>query len=98
MNPSKAINALTKVGYIMIFNSYATKQVETYCPSCNSFYMDFVGNVSFCEIDGNLFCYATCYECLNAKQDYEFYLAWQALVFVSPKLSFNLSPIDKFYN
>ncbi len=84
----------------MKVNSYiVSKQVETFCPSCNSFYMDFVSNVNVNnEKGGNKFYYATCYQCLNAKQDYEIYLAWQKLIFVNKTLSFNLSPMDRFYN
>ena len=83
----------------MIFNSYAIKQVETYCPSCDIFYTDFITNVeSDYKRDGEIYYYATCYKCLNARQDYEIYLAWQALVFVKPELSFNLTPAYKFYN
>ena len=84
----------------MKVNPYATpKKVETFCPSCNSFYMDFVNNVNVNnEKDGNKFYYATCYQCLNARQDFEIYLAWQSLVFVNKTVSFNLSPVYKFYN
>ena len=84
----------------MINNLYAThKQVETYCPSCNSFYMDFVSNVNVNNEKGdNKFYYATCYACLNARQDFETYLLWQSLVFVNKTLSFNLSPVYKLYN
>ena len=84
----------------MLPNLFATpKQVETFCPSCNSFYMDFVSNVNVTTYANNdKFYHATCYHCLNAKQDYEIYLTWQKLVFVNKTLSFNLSPIDKFYN
>ena len=84
----------------MLLNLFATpKQVETFCPSCNSFYIDFVSNVNInIEKSGNKFYYATCYHCLNAKDDFEIYLTWQSLVFVNKTLSFNLSPIYKFYN
>ena len=85
----------------MLFNLYATpKQVETFCPSCNSFYMDFVSNVNVTTYANNgKFYHATCYQCLNDMQDVETYLVWQSLVFVnSNTLSFNLSPRDKFYN
>ena len=86
--------------YPMMFNLFpTTKQVETYCPSCNMFYMDFVSNVNVTTyINNDKFYHATCYHCLNAMQDYEFYLAWQKLIFVNKTLSFNLSPINKFYN
>ncbi len=86
--------------YPMMFNLFSTpKQVETFCPSCNSFYMDFVSNVNITTFANNVkFYHATCYQCLNDRQDYEIYLAWQSLVFVNKTLSFNLSPIDKFYN
>ena len=78
----------------MKVNTYATpKQVETFCPSCNSFYMDFVSNVN-----GEKLYHATCYQCLNDKDDFETYLIWQSLIFVNKTLSFNLSPVDKFYN
>lgn len=80
----------------MKVNSYiVSKQVETFCPSCNSFYMDFVRNVN---VHNDKFYHATCYQCLNDRQDYEIYLAWQSLVFVNKTLSFNLSPMDRFYN
>ena len=84
----------------MKVNTYATlKQVETFCPSCNSFYIDFVSNVNVTKFaNGEKFYYATCYHCLNAKQDYEIYLAWQKLIFVNKTLSFNFSPMNKFYN
>ena len=84
----------------MLPNLFATpKQVETFCPSCNSFYMDFVSNVNVTTYANNdKFYHATCYHCLNAKQDCEIYLTWQKLVFVNKTLSFNLSPLDKFYN
>ena len=84
----------------MKVNSYiVSKQVETFCPSCNSFYTDFVSNVNVTKYANNdKFYHATCYQCLNARQDYEIYLTWQSLVFVNKTLSFNLSPIDKFYN
>ena len=76
-----------------------SKQVETFCPSCNSFYMDFVGNVNVNNEKGGIkFYYATCYDCLNDRQDYEIYLVWQKLIFVNKTLSFNLSPVDRFYN
>ena len=81
-------------------NSYiVSKQVETFCPSCNSFYTDFVSNVNVTTYANNdKFYHATCYHCLNAQQDFEVYLAWQSLVFVKNTLSFNLSPMDRFYN
>ena len=85
----------------MLFNLYATpKQVETFCPSCNSFYMDFVSNVNVTTYANNdKFYHATCYHCLNDMQDVEMYLWWQSLVFInSNTLSFNLSPRNKFYN
>ena len=84
----------------MKVNSYiVSQQVETFCPSCNSFYTDFVSNVNVTTCANNdKFYHATCYQCLNAKDDFETYLAWQSLVFVNKTLSFNLSPIDKFYN
>ena len=84
----------------MSLNLYATpKQVETFCPSCNSFYIDFVSNVNVINEKGNdKFYHATCYHCLNAKDDFEIYLTWQSLVFVNKTLSFNLSPVYKFYN
>ena len=84
----------------MKVNSYiVSKQVETFCPSCNSFYVDFASNVNVTTyVNNDKFYHATCYHCLNAKQDYEIYLAWQKLIFVNKTLSFNLSPIDKFYN
>ena len=77
----------------------APKQVETFCPSCNSFYIDFVSNVNVTTYANNdKFYHATCYQCLNDKQDFEIYLEWQKLVFTNKTLSFNLSPADKFYN
>ena len=84
----------------MLLNLFTTpEKVETFCPSCNSFYVDFVRNVNVnTEKDGNKFYYATCYQCLNARQEFEIYLAWQSLVFVNKTLSFNLSPLNKFYN
>ncbi len=80
-------------------NSYiASKQVETFCPSCSSFYIGFINNASVINgKGGNKFYYATCYHCLNAEQDFEFYMIWQSLIFVKNTLSFNLSPINKFY-
>ena len=84
----------------MKINSYTVyKQVETFCPSCNSFYMEFVSNVNVTTYVNNAkFYHATCHKCLNDRQDYEIYLEWQSLIFVNKTLSFNLSPIDKFYN
>ena len=84
----------------MLLNLFTTpKKVETFCPSCNSFYIDFVSNVNVNnEKGGNKFYHATCYNCLNAKDDFEIYLTWQSLIFVNKTLSFNLSPISKFYN
>ena len=84
----------------MLFNLFTTpKQVETFCPGCNSFYTDFVSNVNVRnEKGGSKFYYATCYECLDALRDVEIYLLWQSLVFVNKTLSFNLSPVNKFYN
>ncbi len=84
----------------MLSNLFATpEQVETFCPSCNSFYMDFVGNVNVTNfVNGEKLYHATCYHCLNAKDDFETYLIWQSLIFVNKTLSFNLSPMDKFYN
>ena len=84
----------------MLLNLFTTpKQVETFCPSCNSFYVDFVSNVNVnSEKGGNKFYYATCYHCLNARQDFEVNLKWQSLIFVNKRLSFNLSPVYKFYN
>ena len=84
----------------MLFNLIVTpKQVETFCPSCNSFYTDFVSNVNVTTYANNdKFYHATCYHCLNARDDFEIFMIWQSLVFVNSKLSFNLSPIDKFYN
>jgi hypothetical protein len=85
----------------MMLNLFATpKQVETFCPSCYSFYMDFVSNVNVTTYANNdKFYHATCYQCLNDKDDFETHLVWQSLVFVnSNTLSFNLSPRDKFYN
>ena len=84
----------------MLLNLFTTpKQVETFCSSCNSFYMDFVSNVNVTTYANNdKFYHATCYQCLNDKDDFETYLVWQSLVFVNSKLSFNLSPLDKFYN
>ena len=84
----------------MLSNLFATpKQVETFCPSCNSFYMDFVSNVNVTTYANNdKFYHATCYHCLNAKGDFEIYLTWQSLVFVKNTLSFNLSPTGRFYN
>ena len=88
----------------MKVNSYITpKQVKTFCPSCNNVYNDFLSNVNVHYSKGwnneiKPIYYATCYHCLNAKQDYEIYLAWQKLIFVNNTLSFNLSPIDKLYN
>ena len=84
----------------MLPNLFATaKQVETFCPSCNSFYMDFVNNVSVTTYaNDEKFYHATCYQCLNDRQDYEIHMIWQSLIFVKNTLSFNLSPIDKFYN
>ena len=75
------------------------EQVETFCPSCNSFYTDFVNNVNVTKFaNGEKFYHATCYQCLNDRQDYEIYMIWQSLIFVKNTLSFNLSPLDKFYN
>ena len=84
----------------MMLNLFATpKQVETFCPSCNSFYSDFVSNVNVTTYANNdKFYHATCYQCLNDKDDFETHLVWQPLVFVKNTLSFNLSPRDKFYN
>ena len=84
----------------MLFNLYATpKQVETFCPSCNSFYTDFVSNVNVTTYANNdKFYHATCYKCLDARDDFETHLAWQKLIFINKILSFNLSPLDKFYN
>ena len=84
----------------MLLNLFTTpKQVETFCPSCNSFYRDFVSNVNVTTYANNdKFYHATCYQCLKGKDDFETYLTWQSLVFVNKTLSFNLSPIDKFYN
>ena len=84
----------------MMFNLFSTsKQVETFCPSCNSFYTDFVSNVNVTTYANNdKFYHAICYHCLNAKQDFEIYMIWQSLVFVNKTLSFNLSPLNKFYN
>ena len=84
----------------MKVNLYATpEQVETFCPSCNSFYMDFVRNVNVTTFANNVkFYHATCYQCLNDKDYYEIYLIWQSLVFVNKTLSFNLSPVYKLYN
>ena len=84
----------------MLLNLFTTpKQVETFCPSCNSFYMDFVSNVNVTTYANNdKFYHATCYQCLNTRDDFETYMVWQALIFVKNTLSFNLSPIDKFYN
>ncbi len=88
----------------MLSNLFATpEQVETFCPSCNSFYIDFVGNVNVTTYANNdKFYHATCYHCLNAKDDFETYLIWQSLIFVknTPEraLSFNLSPLNRFYN
>ena len=82
-----------------VYSYTVSKQVETFCPSCNSFYMDFVSNVNVNnEKGGNKFYYATCYGCLYAMREIEIYLLWQSLIFVNTALSFNLSPIDKFYN
>ena len=83
----------------MLLNLFATpKQVETFCPSCNSFYMDFVSNVSVTTCTNNdKFYHAICYQCLNDKDDFETYMSWQSLIFVKNTPSFNLSPIDKFY-
>ena len=57
----------------MLLNLFTTpKQVETFCPSCNSFYMDFVSNVNVTTYANNdKFYHATCYQCLNDRQDYE---------------------------
>ena len=84
----------------MKVNPYiVSKQVETFCPSCNSFYMDFVSNVNVHnEKGGNKFYYATCYECLDVMRSIEIYLTWQSLVFVNKTSSFNLSPVYKLYN
>ena len=84
----------------MLSNLFSTlKQVETFCSSCNSFYLDFVSNVNTTKfVNGEKLYHATCYKCLNDKDDFETYLIWQSLIFVNSKLSFNLSPIDKFYN
>ncbi len=84
----------------MLSNLYATpKQVETFCHTCNSFYMDFVSNVNVTTYTNHDNSYhATCYHCLNNKDDFETFMIWQSLVFVNKTLSFNLSPLDKFYN
>ena len=76
----------------MLTNLFATpKQVETFCPSCNSFYADFVSNVNVTTYANNdKFYHATCYQCLNARDDFETYMSWQALIFVKNTLSFNL--------
>lgn len=85
-------------------NLFATpKQVKTFCPSCDSFYMDFVSNVNVHYSKGwnneiKPIYYATCYECLDAMRNIEIYLLWQSLVFVNKTLSFNLSPVYKLYN
>ena len=82
-----------------VYSYTVSKQVETFCPSCNSFYMDFVSNVNVTKfVNGEKLYHATCYQCLNDKDDFETYLIWQSLIFVNKTLSFNLSPIDKFYN
>ena len=83
----------------MKVNLYATPQkVETFCPSCNSFYLDFVSNVNVNnEKGGNKFYFATCYHCLNARQEFEVSLKWQSLVFVNKTVSFIISPVYKFY-
>ena len=61
--------------------------------------MDFVSNVNITKfVNGEKLYYATCYQCLNDKDDFETYLIWQSLVFVNKTLSFNLSPMNKFYN
>lgn len=82
----------------MMFNLFpTTKQVETYCQQCNSFYIDFVSNVNVTTFaDNDKFYHATCYQCLNDRQDAELYLAWQKLIFVKTKLSFDLSPMARF--
>ena len=102
MNPSKCNKHfnLQIRNYKMMFNLFSTsKQVETFCPSCNSFYMDFVSNVNVTKYANNdKFYHATCYQCLNARQEFEIYLTWQNLVFVDKTLSFNLSPLYKLYN
>ena len=84
----------------MLLNLFATpKQVETFCPSCNSFYMGFVSNVNVTTYANNdKFYHGTCYRCLYERQVVEIYMVWQSLVFVNTTLSFNLSPRDKFYN
>ena len=84
----------------MKVNQYVvSKQVETFCPGCNSFYTDFLQNVNVNnEKGGNKFYHATCYECLDAMRNIEIYLSWQSRVFVNKTLSFNLSPIYKLYN
>ena len=84
----------------MKLNTYVvSKQVETFCPSCNSFYMEYATNAvhSGFHPNGEKFYHATCYDCLNDRQEYEIYLAWQKLVFVNKTLSFNLSPLYKLY-
>ena len=84
----------------MIYNLYATpEQVETYCPSCNSFYVDYVTNVKHSGFNqnGEKFYHATCYDCLNDRQEYEVYLSWQKLIFINKTLSFNLSPFYMLY-
>ena len=84
----------------MLLNLFTVpKQVETFCPSCNSFYTDFVSNVNVTTYTNNdKFYHATCYRCLYERQAIEIYMIWQSLIFVNKTLSFNLSPIDKFYN
>ena len=84
----------------MLLNLFTTpKEVETFCPGCNSFYTDFVSNVNVTTYANNdKFYHATCYHCLNDRQACENYITWQTLIFVNKTLSFNLSPIDKFYN
>ena len=84
----------------MLFNLFTTpKQVETFCPSCNSFYTDFVSNVNVTTYANNdKYYHATCHHCLIDRQAAEIYMVWQSLIFVNTTLSFNLSPRDKFYN
>lgn len=84
----------------MIFNPYSTpQQVKTYCPSCNSFYMESVTNVlhSGFHPNGEKFYHADCIQCLNDRQEFEIYLTWQKLVFVNKTLSFDLSPLYTLY-
>ena len=71
-----------------MFNLFSTpKQAETFCPSCNSFYMDFVSNVNVTTYANNdKFYHATCYQCLNAKDDFQMLVGY--LIFFASYIAY----------